>query len=154
MLAWPPAWAGQKQQISRGQFRREQRGTEPCGMLGRLKLNRLRQAALIKATETAMTPIATAFAARAAVTAAIAFGGLFTTPTDANALSLRVKLACASDYYKHCSSYSPNSSEVRQCMRSVGAGLSRGCVDALVSAGEVSQAEVDRRRTASQTASR
>jgi hypothetical protein len=118
-------------------------------MLERLKLNRLTQA-----TETAMTPIATAFAARAAVTAAIALGGLFTTPSDANAVSLRVKLACASDYYKHCSAYSPGSSEVRQCMRSVGAGLSRGCVDALMSAGEVSKTEVDRRRTASQTASR
>ncbi|MEQ1652009.1 MAG: hypothetical protein ABL897_05955 [Hyphomicrobium sp.] len=101
-----------------------------------------------------MTPIATVLAVRAAVTAAIAFGGLIATPSDANALSLRVKLACASDYYKHCSAHSPGSSEVRQCMRSVGAGLSRGCVDALVSAGEVSKAEVDSRRAASKTASR
>ena len=132
-----------------GRFRREQRRFEPCSMVERLKLNRLTQA-----TETAMTPIATAFAARAAVTAAIALAGIFATPSDANALSLRVKLACASDYYKHCSAHSPGSSEVRQCMRSVGAGLSRGCVDALVAAGEVSKAEVDRRRSASQTASR
>jgi hypothetical protein len=101
-----------------------------------------------------MTPIATVIAARAVVTAAIALGGLLVAPADASALSLRVKLACASDYYKHCSAFSPGSSEVRQCMRSIGAGLSRGCVDALVSAGEVSKAEVDRRRVASQTASR
>lgn len=101
-----------------------------------------------------MTPIATVIAARAAVTAAIAFGGMLMVPADANALSLRVKMACAADYYKHCSAHSPGSSEVRQCMRSVGAGLSRGCVDALVSAGEVSKAEVDRRRSASQVASR
>lgn len=101
-----------------------------------------------------MTPIATAFAARAVVTAALAFSAFVATPGDANALSLRVKLACSADYYKHCSAYSPFGSEVRQCMRAVGAGLSRGCVDALVSAGEVSKAEVDRRRSASKTASR
>lgn len=101
-----------------------------------------------------MTPIATVIAARAALTAAIALGGMLMAPNDANALSLRVKMACAADYYKHCSAYSPGSSEVRQCMRSVGAGLSRGCVDALVSAGEVSKAEVQRRRSASQVAAR
>lgn len=101
-----------------------------------------------------MTPIATAFAARAVVTAALALGSFVAVPNAANALSLRVKLACAADYYKHCSAYSPGSSEVRSCMRSVGSGLSRSCVDALVSAGEVSKAEVDRRRSASKTASR
>lgn len=101
-----------------------------------------------------MTPIATVIAARVAITAAVAFGGMLAAPSDANALSLRVKLACAADYYKHCSAYSPGSSEVRQCMRAVGSGLSRGCVDALVSAGEVSKAEVERRRSASQVASR
>jgi len=101
-----------------------------------------------------MTPIASAFAARAVVTAALALGSFVANPEDAHALSLRVKLACASDYYKHCSAYSPGSSEVRQCMRSVGPGLSRSCVDALVSAGEVSQAEVNSRRAASKTASR
>ncbi|HPG89876.1 MAG TPA: hypothetical protein PLD46_09495 [Hyphomicrobium sp.] len=101
-----------------------------------------------------MTPIATVIAARVVFTTAIALGGLLSAPSEANAVSLRVKLACASDYYKHCSAYSPGSSEVRQCMRAIGAGLSRGCVDALVSAGEVSKAEVDRRRSASQTAAR
>ncbi|MBR2534670.1 MAG: hypothetical protein IKE66_01220 [Hyphomicrobium sp.] len=101
-----------------------------------------------------MTPIATAFAARAVVTAALALGSFVAMPGDANALSLRVKLACAADYYKHCSAYSPGGSEVRSCMRAVGSGLSRSCVSALVAAGEVTQAEVDRRRAASKTASR
>lgn len=101
-----------------------------------------------------MTPIATAFAARAVVTAALALGSFIAAPEQANALSLRVKLACSADYYKNCSSYSPFGSEVRQCMRAVGPGLSRGCVSALVAEGEVSQAEVDRRRAASKTASR
>lgn len=101
-----------------------------------------------------MTPIATALAARAVVTAALALGSFVAVPGEANALNLRVKLACAADYYRNCSAYSPGGSEVRQCMRAVGSGLSKGCVSALIAAGEVSQAEVDRRRSASKTASR
>jgi hypothetical protein len=71
---------------------------------------------------------------------------------EAFAVSLRVQMACASDYYAHCSAYSPTSSQVRTCMRAVGSGLSKRCVDALVEAGEVSAAEVARRRAAGQTA--
>ena len=100
-----------------------------------------------------MTPIATALAARAAFSAALALAALVTTTYQANALSLGVKIACASDYYAHCSAYSPGSDEVRSCMRKVGTGLSRGCVDALVAAGEVSASEVNKRRSASSTAS-
>ena len=37
-------------------------------------------------------------------------------------------------------------------MRAVGSGLSRGCVDALVADGEVSAAEVAKRRSSRQTA--
>jgi hypothetical protein len=99
-----------------------------------------------------MTSIASAFAARAAVTAAIASISLFATSMAANAVSMRVKLACASDYHKHCSAHSPDSTEVRRCMRAV-RGLTPGCVNALVADGEVTQAEVDRRRAA-RTASR
>ncbi|NOT70490.1 MAG: hypothetical protein HOP09_04115 [Hyphomicrobium sp.] len=101
-----------------------------------------------------MTPLTTVLAVRAAVTAAVAIGGFIATPTDANAMSLRVKLACAADYYAHCSANSPDSPATRQCMRNVGEGLSRSCVDALVSAGEVSAEEVARRRAALKSASR
>ena len=100
-----------------------------------------------------MTPIATALAARAALSASIALGTLVTTTYQANATSLRVQIACAADYYAHCSAYSPDSDEVRSCMRHVGAGLTRGCVDALVAGGEVSSAEVNKRRASSSTAS-
>ena len=65
--------------------------------------------------------------------------------TDAGAVSLRVKLACSSDYYAHCSQYASDSPEVRQCMRAAGEKLSPRCIDALVAAGEVSEAEVSRR---------
>lgn len=101
-----------------------------------------------------MTPIATLLAARAALAAALALGSMAVSPADANAMSLRVKLACAADYYSNCSANSPDSPATRQCMRNVGERLSRGCVDALVSAGEVSADEVTRRRAALKSASR
>ncbi len=90
---------------------------------------------------------------RSALKAALVLAGLTLMTGNASAVSLRVKLACASDYYAHCSAYSPGSQEVRQCMRAVGSGLSKGCVNALVSAGEVSAAEVAKRRAASKAAS-
>lgn len=68
------------------------------------------------------------------------------TVTQAGAVSLRVKLACRSDYFAHCSMYSPGSQEVRRCMRKVGKKLSDTCLNALVAAGEVSGREVASRR--------
>lgn len=73
---------------------------------------------------------------------------------NAFAVSLRVQIACAADYYAHCSAYSPGSTEVRSCMRAVGNSLSKRCVDALVADGEVSAKEVARRRGTSETASK
>ncbi|RUO98782.1 hypothetical protein [Hyphomicrobium sp.] len=82
-----------------------------------------------------------------------AAAALLPVASNAYAISLGVQIACASDYYAHCSAYSPTSPQVRTCMRAVGAGLSKRCVDALVAAGEVSAAEVARRR-GSETAAR
>jgi len=65
--------------------------------------------------------------------------------TTANAVSLRVKLACSRDYYALCSQYASDSPEVRQCMRAAGPKLSPRCINALVQAGEVSQEEVSHR---------
>ncbi len=65
--------------------------------------------------------------------------------TGANAVSLRVKLACSSDYHALCSQYASDSPEVRQCMRAAGDKLSPGCLNALIAAGEVSEEEVARR---------
>ena len=98
-----------------------------------------------------MTPLTTLIAARVLFTATVALGTLAATG-EANAFGFRTKLACAADYYAHCSAYSPGSNEVRSCMRAVGSGLSRGCVDALVADGEVSAAEVAKRRSSRQTA--
>ena len=76
------------------------------------------------------------------VTAAV-LAGLCSLTTDAFAASTRVKLACANDYYAHCSKFAPDTPEVRDCMRAVGEGLSPRCVNALVADGEVSKAEVE-----------
>ena len=75
--------------------------------------------------------------------------GTIAIPTgQASAVSLSVQLACASDYYAYCSQHDPFGPGVRACMRANGLKLSNGCLNALVKAGEVSKAEVDRRKAA------
>ena len=76
--------------------------------------------------------------------AGIALGASFIS-TAAEAVSLRVKLACSRDYFAFCSQYSSESPEVRTCMRSAGERLSPRCLNALIAEGEVSGAEVARR---------
>jgi hypothetical protein len=96
-----------------------------------------------------MTPLATlsvTFAAvRGVAAAAFVFGTTALKTDDAAAYSLQVKMACASDYFSHCSQHAVGSPEVRQCMRAAGPQLSKRCVTALVASGEVSQTEVSRR---------
>ena len=75
-----------------------------------------------------------------AVAAVVA--GFSALSTGALAASARVKVACANDYFAHCSKFAPDTPEVRDCMRAVGEGLSPRCVNALVADGEVSKAEV------------
>ncbi len=86
-----------------------------------------------------MTPI------RTIVAAALALGTLAVSVNEASATSLAVKMACASDYYAHCSQYTPDSPGVRKCMRAVGRNLSQGCISALVAAGEVSKSVVEKK---------
>lgn len=87
----------------------------------------------------------TSAAIRSALVAAVVSAAL---TTQAGAVSLGVKLACASDYYSYCSQHPVGSMAVRQCMRSHGPQLSGRCINALIAAGEVSKSEVDRRRAA------
>ena len=51
---------------------------------------------------------------------------------------------CVNDYKKFCGDYGLQSSALNLCMRKAGPSLSPACVKALVQAGKVSQAEVDR----------
>lgn len=80
---------------------------------------------------------------RWAVLSVSALAAMVSLPAmDAQALSTRVKLACAKDYFAHCKQHAPGSPGVRKCMRAVGDGLSPRCVNALMAAGEVSEKEV------------
>lgn len=84
---------------------------------------------------------------RKALTAILAVGALALQVTQAAAVSPSVKIACLSDYLSYCSQHSVGSPALRQCMNANGANLSKRCVNALVSAGEVSAAEVERRQS-------
>jgi hypothetical protein len=71
--------------------------------------------------------------------AAVAAPALWAGP--AGAVNPQVRNACAGDYLSHCSAYQPDSPQTRKCMRAVGYKLSKGCIAALVAAGEVSKAD-------------
>jgi hypothetical protein len=51
---------------------------------------------------------------------------------------------CANDYKKFCGDYGLQSNALNLCMRKAGPGLSPACVQALVQAGKISQAEVNK----------
>lgn len=72
--------------------------------------------------------------------------------SPAAAVSMSVKMACMTDYLSNCSQHAIGSPALRSCMRSVGPRLSKRCVSALIAAGEVSQSEVDRRKSAMKSA--
>jgi len=82
---------------------------------------------------------------RTVLAAALALGALAASAHQASAASLAVKMACASDYYANCSQHDPDSPGVRKCMRAVGKNLSKGCINALVAAGEVSKSVVEKK---------
>lgn len=94
------------------------------------------------------TPIAATFKFSRACAVAAALVASGALASQANAVSLGVKLACASDYYSYCSQHGVGTPGVRQCMRANGPKLSGRCINALIGAGEVSRAEVERRRAA------
>ena len=64
----------------------------------------------------------------------------------ADSYSKAVQQSCAADYRKYCGEYGLESTALRVCMDKAGKSLSKACVQALIHSGEVSQAEVDRRK--------
>lgn len=66
-------------------------------------------------------------------------------PTASAIVSANVRNACMADYFEHCAGMEVGSQELRRCFNRAGPKLQPGCVRALISAGEVSQAEVNRR---------
>jgi hypothetical protein len=69
-----------------------------------------------------------------------------TGTANAQSYSKAVKQFCAADYHKYCGEYGLESAALRVCMDKNGRSLSKACVKALVASGEVSQAEVNRRK--------
>jgi hypothetical protein len=64
----------------------------------------------------------------------------------ADSYSKAVQKSCAADYHKYCGEYGLETAGLRACMDRNGKSLSKTCVNALVTSGEVTQAEVDRRK--------
>ena len=62
------------------------------------------------------------------------------------AVAYSCKNACATDYKKYCGEYGLETAALKSCMDRNGKKLSKTCVNALVRGGQVSQAEVDRRK--------
>ena len=85
------------------------------------------------------TTLATLFVACLAVPCLVGMAG-------ADSYSKAVKQSCAADYRKYCGDYGLESAALRVCMDKAGKSLSKGCVNALVASGEISQAEVSRRK--------
>ena len=78
----------------------------------------------------------------------LASGCAFSTIAAAEPIpySKTVQQFCAADYRKFCGDYGLESTALRACMDRNGESLSPSCVKALVSDGQVSQAEVNRRK--------
>lgn len=79
--------------------------------------------------------VATVFFVLALPSAALAQAGTITKGMQNN---------CANDYKKFCGDYGLQTAALNLCMKKAGPSLSPACVQALVQAGKISQAEVDK----------
>ena len=70
----------------------------------------------------------------------------FDAVAEPSRYSKAVQQACVADYKKYCSEYGIETAALRTCMDKNGHSLTKTCVRALIDAGEVSQAEVNRRK--------
>jgi len=98
-----------------------------------------------KNKENVMIPVINRTVARGATRVALVLGIFILCAAEASAVNGNVRSACEADYLAYCSRHDPDGAGVRQCMRAIGRKLSRGCVNALIDAGEVSAQEVARR---------
>jgi hypothetical protein len=78
---------------------------------------------------------ATIFFVLALPSAALAQAGTITKGMQNN---------CANDYKKFCGDYGLQTAALNLCMKKAGPSLSPACVQALVQAGKVTQADVDK----------
>ena len=63
---------------------------------------------------------------------------------QAGTISKDMQNNCVNDYKKFCGDYGLQTAALNLCMKKAGPGLSPACVKALVAAGKVSQADVDK----------
>ena len=75
-------------------------------------------------------------------------GACLAGAVQAAPITKAVQAACKTDYKNYCGEYGLETTALRSCMDRNGHKLSKMCVNALVKAGEVSQAEVERRHRA------
>ena len=74
----------------------------------------------------------------------------FSTTAYAGPVTDEEKQFCAHDYREYCGDDGLGSNLLRDCMNKHGKSLSEQCIKALVDAGEVTEAEVERREKAGQ----
>jgi hypothetical protein len=74
-----------------------------------------------------------------------ASGLVLATAGAASAYSPQVRRACAGDYHRLCPGYKLHSNQLRACMEAAGFSISGGCIDALISSGELSGSRAKRR---------
>jgi hypothetical protein len=79
------------------------------------------------------------------LTLAIAFVATFCTAAYAGPVTDEERQFCAHDYRQYCGQDGLGSNLLRDCMNAHGKSLSEQCIKALVDAGEVSEAEVEKR---------
>ena len=63
---------------------------------------------------------------------------------QAGTISKDMQNNCVNDYKRFCGDYGLQSAALNLCMKKAGPSLSPACVKALVAAGKVSQADVDK----------
>ena len=79
---------------------------------------------------------------------AIAIMATFCTAAYAGPVTDEEKQFCAHDYRQYCGQDGLGSNLLRDCMSAHGKNLSEQCIKALVDAGEVTEAEVEKREKA------
>lgn len=80
--------------------------------------------------------------------AAIVILAACSTAAYAGPVTDEEKQYCAHDYRQYCGDDGLGSNLLRDCMNKHGKSLSEQCIKALVDAGEVSEAEVEKRKKA------
>ena len=82
----------------------------------------------------------------ALATIALCVGFAQEAAAEQSKYSKALQQACMADYKKLCGQSGIETAALRTCMDKNGHGLTKTCLNALIDAGEVSQAEVDRRK--------